>query len=93
MGRCRLVNAQGPLRRLYDALAMNSEVNSPGQWLVRYWWVSAICGVVFIAISFCLLKYCSDLLPTSNPKLEGKMKASQALHGLRQRPTVRRRRE
>ncbi|XP_070536198.1 disintegrin and metalloproteinase domain-containing protein 10-like [Ptychodera flava] len=67
--KCRLVDADGPLARLKNAIFNPEVYEDIADWVTKYWWAVVLMGVGLIILMGLFIKVCSVHTPSSNPKL------------------------
>ncbi|NP_001161497.1 disintegrin and metalloproteinase domain-containing protein 10 precursor [Saccoglossus kowalevskii] len=69
LDKCRLVDADGPLARLKNAIFNPEVYQDIADWVTTYWWAVVLMGVGLIIVMGLFIKICSVATPSSNPKL------------------------
>ncbi|XP_061737935.1 disintegrin and metalloproteinase domain-containing protein 10 isoform X1 [Nerophis ophidion] len=67
--RCRLVDADGPLARLKNAIFNLELYETIAEWIVDHWWAVLLMCIALILVMAGFIKVCSVHTPSSNPKL------------------------
>jgi len=66
---CRVVDAEGPLSRVRDAIFNPLLFISIKEWIIQYWWAVSLMVLALMLLMLGFVKLCSVHTPSSNPSL------------------------
>jgi disintegrin and metalloproteinase domain-containing protein 10 len=69
-GKCRAVDAEGPLTRLKNMLLNEENIRTLTQLTQEYWWAFVLGILGLIGLMSIFVKICSVHTPSSNPRLK-----------------------
>ncbi|CAJ1049197.1 disintegrin and metalloproteinase domain-containing protein 10 [Xyrichtys novacula] len=80
--RCRLVDAEGPLRMLRKAIFDIEEHENIADWIVAHWWAVLLMAIALVLLMAGFIKICSIFTPSNNSKLPPPKPVPKQVHSL-----------
>ncbi|CAF1195014.1 unnamed protein product [Adineta steineri] len=68
-GKCRAVDAEGPLTRLKNMLLNDENIRTLTELTHDYWWAFVLCALGLLGFMSIFVKICSVHTPSSNPHM------------------------